>query len=107
MASKRTPQPSRADLIRAFDAAPDSALFDQTTVAAVKDCSTAKLERDRWAGTGIPYVKDGWRVRYRKSDVLAALAALPAYRSTSEDPETARRSRQRTATRAATSAPAE
>ena len=106
MASTRTPTPTRADLIRAFEAAPDSALFDQATIAAVYDCSKAKLERDRWAGTGIAYLKDGWRVRYRKSDVVAALAALPAYRSTSEDPEATRRSRRRTVTRAATPATA-
>ena len=77
---------SRAELIREFDQGPDSALFDQRVIAAVRDCSTAKLERDRWQGIGIPYVKDGARVRYRKSDVLAHQAALPVYRSTSEDP---------------------
>ncbi len=97
----QAPAPTRADLIRVFYSAPDTALFDQVTVAAVLDCSEAKMERDRWAGAGIPYLKIGWRVRYRKSDVLAALAALPTYRSTSEDPEAARRARQRTATRAA------
>lgn len=101
MASPRTTSPTRADLIRAFDAAPDSALFDQITVAAVYDCSKAKLERDRWAGTGIPYVKLGWQVRYRKADVLAKLKALPTFRSTSDDPEAARRARVRSDTRAA------
>jgi hypothetical protein len=104
MASHRTPSPTRAELIHAFEAAPDSALFDQRTVAAVYDCSTSKLERDRWAGTGIPYIKVGWQVRYRKADVLAALAALPAYRSTSDDPEAARRARKRMPTRTATPA---
>jgi hypothetical protein len=106
MASKRTPTPHRADLIRAFESAPDSALFDQTTVAAVFDCSRAKLERDRWAGTGIAYLKVGWAVRYRKSDVLAAIQGLPTYRSTSEDPEAARRARVRADTRAAAPAAA-
>lgn len=87
--------PTRADLIREFESAPDSALFNQIAVAAVYGCSKSKLERDRWAGTGIPYLKDGWRVMYRKADVLAALKALPVYRSTSEDPEAARRARRR------------
>ena len=72
--SRRTP-PSRIELILEFEAAPESALFDQKTVAAVKGCSTAKLERDRWAGTGIPFLKDGRRVLYLKGDVLADLAA--------------------------------
>jgi hypothetical protein len=106
MASPRTPSPTRADLIRAFDFAPDSALVDQRTVAAVYGCSTSKLERDRWAGTGLAYRKVGWRVRYLAADVRAALAALPEYRSTSEDPEAARCSRNRTATRPATPAAA-
>lgn len=95
MASKHTPSPTRAELIAAFEAAPDNALFDQITVAAVFGCSRSKLERDRWAGTGVPYRKAGWQVRYSTSDVLAALAALPAYRPTSEDPEATRRARLR------------
>ncbi|WP_295402415.1 hypothetical protein [uncultured Thiocystis sp.] len=84
----RTP---RTDLIHEFTSAPDSALFDQRTVAAVFDCSVAKMERDRWSGDGVPYLKIGNAVRYRKSDVLALLAALPVYRSTSEDPTARRR----------------
>lgn len=101
MASPRSTSPTRADLIHAFEAAPDNALFNQGTIAAVYGCSKAKLERDRWAGTGIPYLKLGWQVRYRKADVLAALASLPTYRSTSEDPEAARRTRKRADARAA------
>lgn len=90
----RAAGPSRAELLRDFYEAPEEALFDQRMVAAVKNCSTAKLERDRWAGTGIPFVKDGRRVRYVKRDVLADLQRLPVYRSTAEDPETARRAEQ-------------
>jgi len=85
--------PSRVTLVQEFVALPDAALCGQETVAAVRDCSTSKLERDRWAGTGIPYLKIGSSVRYRKSDVLAFLGSLPVYKSTSEDPAT-NRSRQ-------------
>jgi hypothetical protein len=64
---------SRVDLLNQFDSAPHDALFSQTTIAAVRDCSIATMERDRWAGTGIDFLKIGRSVRYRKSDVLAWL----------------------------------
>lgn len=52
-------QLSRLTLINEFEAAPDSALFTQYMVAALRDCSLATIERDRWAGTGIPFIKIG------------------------------------------------
>lgn len=68
--------PSRIDLLNQFNSAPDDALFNQVTIAAVRDCSTATLERDRWAGTGITFLKIGRSVKYRKSDVLAWLGTI-------------------------------
>ncbi len=50
---------------------PVDALTDQQQVAAYLGCSTAKLERDRWTGVGIPFLKVGRLVRYRKADVMA------------------------------------
>jgi hypothetical protein len=72
---KRTSPPTktRAELAQEFDALPLSALTGQPQVAAFLDCSEAKLERDRWAGGGIPYLKTGRNVRYKKADVLAYL----------------------------------
>ncbi len=64
---------TRIDLINEYEQAPESALFSQETVAAIRDCSLATLERDRWAGGGICYVKIGRLVRYRKSDIRAWL----------------------------------
>lgn len=58
-----------------FWAAPDEALFREKTIAAVLDCSTATLERDRWQRQGLPYVKHGRNVRYRKGDVVAHIGA--------------------------------
>lgn len=66
-------QSSRIDLINEYEQAPDWALFSQETVAAIRDCSLATLERDRWAGGGICYVKIGRLVRYRKADIRAWL----------------------------------
>lgn len=60
---------SRLDLLNEFDSAPESALFNQQTIAAVLSCSTQLLERNRWAGTGVPYLKIGRKVLYRKTDV--------------------------------------
>jgi hypothetical protein len=74
---------TRLELLAEFDVAPDWARFDQKTVAAVRSCSTATLERDRWVGTGIPFVRDGRRVLYVKRDVLAFLHQQKPVRSTS------------------------
>ena len=39
-------------------------LVRQSVAARYLDVSEAKLERDRWAGGNIPYVKIGGAVRY-------------------------------------------
>ena len=70
-------------LVQIFDAATDSALFDQITIAAVRGCSTDTMERDRWAGHGIPYRKLGRAVRYMKRDVMALLDQCQPMASTS------------------------
>lgn len=68
------PERPRIEILQEFHAAPDDALFDQVTVAAVRDCKPSTLERDRWAGGGIPYRKlRGRHVRYQKRDVLVWL----------------------------------
>ena len=48
---------SRLQLINEFESASDSTLFNQNTLAAVLDCSVQLLERNRWAGRGVPYMK--------------------------------------------------
>ncbi len=45
-------------------------LWDQRKTADYLDVSTKWLERDRWQGATIPYVKIGRAVRYRAVDVL-------------------------------------
>ena len=54
---------------RFWEAHPD-ALFTRREVAIVRRCSVASLEREAWAGTGIPIVRDGIRCLHRKRDVL-------------------------------------
>lgn len=73
---------SRIDLLNAYELAPDSTLFSQETVAAILDCSLATIERDRWIGTGIPFIKLGRLVRYRKSDIHAWLEKHKTFQST-------------------------
>lgn len=46
------------------------ALMDQRAVAAYLGKSIAWMERSRWDGTGIRYVKVGKAIRYRAIDVL-------------------------------------
>jgi hypothetical protein len=43
---------SRLQLINEFESAPDSMLFNQNTLAALFDCSTQLLKRNRWQGKG-------------------------------------------------------
>jgi len=67
---------------REFWEAHPLALFPRKTIARVRKCSVALLEREAWAGTGIPIVRDGTRCLYRKADVLArlGLTETPAQR---------------------------
>jgi hypothetical protein len=50
---------SRLELINQYEEAPHSTLFSQETVAAILACSIATIERDRWIGNGIPFIKIG------------------------------------------------
>ena len=74
----------RLILLQEYEQAPESAYFSQETVAAIRNCSRATVERDRWAGTGIPFVKMGRLVRYRKAEIAAWLEQQPAYQSTTQ-----------------------
>lgn len=58
-------------------------LFTTAEAAKILCVSEAFLERDRWAGARIPFVKIGRNVRYKQSD-LAAYVEARTYRSTSE-----------------------
>jgi len=46
-------------------------LWDQKQTAEYLRVSPKFLERDRWKGAKIPYVKVGRGVRYRAADVIA------------------------------------
>jgi excisionase family DNA binding protein len=74
---------TRQHHITEFYNAPDAALFAEDTVAHLIGKSKAKLQRDRWEGGGIPFLKMGRSVRYRKSDVLEWLAQFELKQSTS------------------------
>ena len=75
---------SRLQRLNEFESAPDSTLFNQATLAAILNCSTQLLERNRWAGEGVPYLKMGRKVLYRKSEILNFIQQLKTYRSTSD-----------------------
>lgn len=51
------------------------ALMDQRAAADYLGISTKKLERDRWVGPTIPYIKIGRSVRYRAADLAAYVEA--------------------------------
>jgi hypothetical protein len=77
-------QQSRIDLINEYEQAPDWLLFSQETVAAIRDCSLATIERDRWVGIGVPFIKMGHLVRYRKSEIRTWLDQQIAVNSTAQ-----------------------
>jgi hypothetical protein len=64
------PNLSLADL----QADPERLLTD-TEAAPFRGGSTATLARDRWANTGMPFLKLGRKVVYRAGDVLAWVSA--------------------------------
>ena len=75
---------SRLDLLKEYEQSPDWVLFSQETVAAIRDCSIATIERDRWIGIGVPFIKMGHLVRYRKAEIRAWLEKQVAVLSTSQ-----------------------
>lgn len=75
---------SRLELINEYEYAPNSTMFSQETVAAILDCSLATIERDRWIGNGIPFVKIGRLVRYRKTDICTWLEEHKSFQSTTK-----------------------
>jgi hypothetical protein len=78
------PLQNRTQALAEFYSAPETSLFNQITVAHVRDCSKATMERDRWSGGGIPFIKIGRSVKYRKCDVLHWLDQYQPKNSTSE-----------------------
>lgn len=46
-------------------------LLTQTEVADYLRISHKTLERDRWLGQGLPFLKIGRAVRYRSTDLVA------------------------------------
>lgn len=59
-------------------------LLTTKQAAQILGVSSAFLERDRWAGARVPFVKIGSRaVRYRHSDLLAYIESC-MHHSTSE-----------------------
>ncbi len=93
------PAKTRADLLAEYDQLPDNARINEVTVAAVLLCSLAKLQRDRWAGGGIRFVREGGtrktdkngrtqiyggKIFYLKADIEAHLASKRPVFSTSE-----------------------
>lgn len=63
-------------LIKRFWQAPDEAMFNQKTVAAVTCRSTYWCERMRWAGGGIPYRKNLKKCLYRKLDIITGYTKM-------------------------------
>jgi predicted DNA-binding transcriptional regulator AlpA len=59
-------------------------LLSDKDVAQLTGRARSTLQKDRVAGTGIPFIRLGGLVRYRAADVEAYLAALPTLHSTSD-----------------------
>lgn len=75
---------SRLELLKEFDAAPPSALFAPIYIAALRGCSEANIARDRGSGRGVPFLRIGNRILYRKSDYVAWEQRHKPVRTTAE-----------------------
>ena len=62
-----------ADAIWSANLAALPLLLTQKQLAELRDTSERTLERERCNGTGVPFIKWGRRVFYRREDVLAFL----------------------------------
>lgn len=82
--SKKPKTFNRFFLLEEFKLAPLETLFCQATVAAVRKCSISTIERDRVAGTGVPFVKLGKSVRYSKQSILHWLEKQKPLQSTAQ-----------------------
>jgi excisionase family DNA binding protein len=54
---------------------PDNTLLTAPETAQYLRCSLRTLDRERADGRGIPYIRIGGRIRYRRADVEAFIAA--------------------------------
>ena len=61
----------RTNLLREFSSVPIEALVTARVHAAVRLRCVESLRIERTKGTGVPYIRDGRSVRYRKADILA------------------------------------
>lgn len=61
----------------------DLELLDDHEVARLTGRARSTLQKDRVRGGGVPFVRLGRLVRYRRADVATWLAALPTRTSTS------------------------
>lgn len=53
----------------------DQGLMTTDELAAYRGMSRQAVDTERWRGQGPPFVRDGRRVRYRRADVDAWIAA--------------------------------
>ncbi len=59
-------------------------LLHEKVVAEILGCSVKKIQKDRWLGVGISFVKIGHLVRYRQEDIAAYIDE--AVRQSTSDP---------------------
>ena len=63
-------------LLAELDTAPEWALFPEEYVSAARNVSLSAVRQDRTRGTGVPFVKQGRKVLYRKADIFEYLTGL-------------------------------
>jgi len=78
MKSVKENKVNRIHLLEEFNASPNSVWFGQENCCCCKKCSEATVERDRWSGGGIPFIKCGRSVR------LQAINFCSGFQSTSQ-----------------------
>jgi len=59
-------------------------LLDERDLSQVLGRAVSSIQKDRLRGGGVPFIRVGRQIRYRRSDLDQWLAARPVHSSTSD-----------------------
>lgn len=68
---RQTQVPDRATLAHEFNALPEIALVNERLTSAVTGIPVRSLQQNRCNKVGIPFIRNGRSVLYRKADIVA------------------------------------
>ena len=61
------PKPTRAELLTEYRNLPEDSRINEVMLAAILLCSVAKIQRDRWGGGGVRFIREGGTLKADKN----------------------------------------